>query len=532
MKTSPRKSRISRTQLALLCLCFAFTGSPRRAWGQDVSTNRPVVAAKPKLLDWRKVPWPALNYSRSPLNGGAALYTIPDATVGKFSLTMILPGGVYTIPRDKRPALGAYVDLLLEGGTTKRSFEQIQQFTAQNGISLGTSLTPQGFVRLDLSGLSADFDAALKLFTEVLMEPAFRESALEIWKREKTREFESLLDAKSLRDQYMLMTPSRETLVRGKGQYFTTYLDRIKPSVIATVARPELIDFHKSLAVKRNGLVLLAGKYTEKQQAQVKAMVESLPEGDPAQSIVKWLPERSSVSPSEKVKVLVILKPDMQQTSISGSALLSGLGDPNPLEEVQLQIASEVFSSTSGVVGEDRFSGALRRRSGYSYSANAQADDDATWPNTNELSWRFSFQTPTDKSTEGLELAWKTWQDFLKNGITQDEFDVKRLVMINKVMASEITNSSLASLVLESLLNGFTPPATPFEDHLATLEASRSVDDVNQLLKKLSDPNQSRAGFVLMGGLTPDEIDDLEDLKFVDSVEIVHFDRLRSDLLK
>jgi predicted Zn-dependent peptidase len=505
--------------------------APKIAESQELTTARPALPTEPVPLDWRKVPWPAIDYERLPLKGGGGLYVVRSPEARKFSLSVIFPGGVYSSEQKLRPTLGAYVDLLLEGGTQLRTFEALQQFVQENGINLRTNVASDGAVTVSMDGLTGDYDKAVKLLAEILKRPAFRKDAFDTWKRNKKAEFERLLDAKSTREQYRLLEPFMIRSLLGSEHYFATFLERSRPKTIDAIRLEDVAAFHSKIVTQRGVLAMIAGGVKAGQIQAAQALLSSLPKGDPSAAIFSWLPDRSAVPASAKVSVTVINKPDMPQSSVVGRIHMTDTGELNTLEQAELAIAKDVFSSASGVVGEDRFSGALRKRSGLSYSAGAQFDSNAISPNTNESSWNMIFQTPADKTAEGITLAWETWTQFRSKGITNDEFRKTRTVLMNKMLSGENPVLQKAAMLLSMLAEGKVPSTTPDEDTLARLEAVPSSKGVNELLLRLTASPRTRAAFALIGGISDAEAAAIRKLRFVDKVTVVPFDQLKKDLL-
>lgn len=527
-----RRSALALLQLAtaaqLLCVPMAPSLLHARAQAQDLTTKRPTISARPVRLDWRKIEWSPVVYDRYGLKGGGSLTVYPAQGNQKFQLDIVFTTGVYAQKESERPELGAYVDLLLEGGTRSQTFEQIQRTVAQSGLSLQTTLTSAGHVRISAGGLLDDFDRALELVKGILTEPAFRAEALETWKREQKAAFEGRLDASSLREQYQILEPLLAGLVLGPDHYFTTFLKRGTPSRTAQIKRDDVAALHKKVINAANLTALLSGGATAAHVEKTRALLEKLPTATPV--VPQWLPGRRSLGSQEKADVLVVLKPDMPQSSVYGRVSLAAAGELNAEEEVQLAVLREVFSSSTGVVGEDRFSAAMRKESGLSYSPYSYVDPAFVYPNTNVAGWTFVFQTPVEKTSEGLGLAHKTWETFRTKGITAEEFEDTRTILMNQMLATERTHFERAERLLGDLLKGDLPNATPEETALQMLEGMRSPAEANGLLKRLTSQGTMRLAYTIMGGVKDSEIKALRKLPFVQKVTVVPFEKAIADL--
>lgn len=516
------------TAAHLVCLLFAPGVLQANAQAQDLTTKRPNISARPVRLDWRKINWRPVVYDRFGLTGGGSFTVYPAAGNQKFQLDVVFTTGVYAQTESERPELGAYVDLLLEGGTRSQTFEQIQRTIALNGLRLQTTLTSAGHVRISAGGLLDDFDRALDLVKGILTEPEFRADALETWKREQITAFERRLDASSLREQYQILEPLLAGLVLGPDHYFTTFLTRGKPSRITRIKRDDVVELHKKVINAANLTALLSGGASPAQIEQTRELFEKLPSATPA--VPQWLPGRRSLSAQESAEVLVVQKQDMPQSSVYGRVSLAAAGELNAQEEVQLAVLREVFSSSTGVVGEDRFSAAMRKESGLSYSPYSYVDPTFVHPNTNLAGWTFVFQTPAEKTAEGLGLAHKTWENFRRNGISAEEFEDTRTILMNQMLATERTHFERAERLLSELLKGDLPKTTPEETALQMLEGMTSPADANRLLQRLTAQGTMRLAYTIMGGVQESDIKALRKLPFVKKVTVLPFEQVIEEL--
>jgi predicted Zn-dependent peptidase len=534
LKTQPiLVTSVLRWALAALLASVTFNAPPiwvETADAQDLTTKRPAIAARPVRLDWRNIQWSPLIFDRFGLKSGGALTVYPSIGNQKFQLDLVFTTGVYVQSESERPELGAYVDLLLQGGTRSQTFEQIQRVLAANGLQLQTSLTSAGHVRMSTGGLLEDFDRALGLVSELLQEPAFRPEAFETWKREQKATFEGRLDASSLREQYQILEPLLVSLVLGPEHYFATYLQRNNPSRIAKISRDSVTALHKRVINSANLTALLSGGVSDQQIEKTRELLEKLPASTPA--VPKWLPGRRTQPAQEKADVLIVQKPDMPQSSIYGRVSLASAGELNPQEEVQLGILREVFSSSTGVVGEDRFSAAMRKDSGLSYSPYSYVDPGFIYPNTNVAGWTFVFQTPVDKTAEGLDLAYKTWETFRSKGISAEEFESTRIILMNQMLATERTHFERAERLLADILKDRIPTTTPEETALQMLEGMNSHVEVNELLQRLTAKGTMRLAYTIMGGVDDKQITALRKMPFVQKVTVLPFDKVIADLNK
>jgi len=513
-----------------LASCFA---SPSIAQAQveaptALVSNRPATAAKPVALPWRDIRWPSLDYMRQAIPGGGALYTLKGLTGRKFRIDAVFEIGSFTLPREKRPLLGAAIDLLLLGGAGKRSFEQIQTYVLEHGVQIDTRLTNLGYLRVSVSGLSEDFDIGLEVLEDLLLRPRFDRDALEQWKQEQMDSFSALLDGSSSSKQARFMEQEVARLVFGPDHYYSQQLRRSSRRTTRAITNEDVMAVSKRL-INRAGLtMLLSGSFTSEQQAKVHTLGTRLPRKDP--EAFTWMPDRPKVeAPGAKVRATVIRKTDMAQCNVILRHYAVGVGRLNELERTQVALLREIFSSSGGVVGNDRFSRALRAESGLSYSPSASFDGEAMEPNTNVALWRLAFQSPNEKVGEAVAIARQTWKTFVAKGIAADELERARVSRMNMMMAQEPTIFDKADGLLEDLLARQVPSAIGLENNLLRLERETNVAAVNGTLTRLAREDGISA-LVIMGNPPADQLARLKDTGEIDIVKEVKFEDLVREL--
>lgn len=490
-------------------------------------TTRPTVKTKPVPLDWRSILWPTLDYTRTPIVGGAALYAISDQSAKKFRIDVLFEGGVYSTPREKRPSLGAAVDLLLQGGIGQMSFEKLQKVLTENGIQMSTRLTRTGYFQVSVEALSSDFPLALKLLEDLLLRPKFEDEALTLWKQERIDDFEALLDASNSRKQNAFIEQEAMTLAFGDDHYFATSLQRASKKSISAVKLEDVKSLAKKLINRASMNVLLSGTFSSQNHLALEKVLGALPRQLPP--TFSWLPDRPKQAPSSVIKVTLIRKPDMSQAAVSLRYIFPKSGRLNRLEKTRFAILREVFSSSAGVVGNDRFSKAMRADSGISYSPHSNYDPEGLEPNTSVGIWRHSYQSPNERIVESVNIARKTWEEFATKGITEEELENARISKMNMTLAQENTIFDKADDFIEDLLA--KSPVSPIstELSLARLDLERSAPEVNATLNRLIG-SESIPVMVIMGNPSDTELKELKALPNIEVVTVVPFTELVKEL--
>lgn len=495
--------------------------------GAAGTTVRPVVKSKPVPLDWKAINWPSLDYTRSPIDGGASLYTLPSSSAKKFRIDVLFEGGVYSTARENRPALGAAVDLLMQGGIGNMSFEALQKYTNDNGIKLNGRVSRTGYIHFTAEALAPDFQITLKLLNDLLLSPKWEPNALELWKQERTDDFDSLLDGSNSRKQNQFIEQEAIKLAFGENHYFATSLKRASKKTIAGLKYSAIKEQAKRF-INRTGMnVVLSGTFSKENQTSLAKFLNTIPRQNP--STFAWLPGRTSAQPSKKLRIAIIRKPDMSQANITFRYIFPNSGRLNRLERTRFSLLSEIFSATGGVVGNDRFSKAMRADSGISYSPHASYDPEAIEPNTSVGSWKMSYQSPNERILESVNIARKTFEDFAKKGITAEEAENARISRMNQTLAIEETIFDKTDDFIDDIFAKFAPNPIAHELSLARLDQERSVDDINESLNTLM-THESIPIMVIMGNPSAETIENLSDLPNTTVAKVVNFSALVKDL--
>lgn len=513
----------------LVFVLVLLAGVPSHASAIDsepLASTRPVTPSKPVALPWRDIRWPSLDYARHPIPGGGALYALAGQGGRKFRLEAVFEIGAYTLPQAQRPLLTAAMDLILLGGAGSRSFEEIQKYVNERGLQIDTRLTTIGYLRISVSGLAEDFKFGLGILEDMLLRPRFDRDALELWKQEQVDTFNALLDGGSAGKQARFIEQESARLMFGPDHYYAQVLKRQSTRTINAIQNSQVIDVANKL-INRAGLTLvLAGTYSEADRQALLALGRRVPRKEPV--VFSWMPERPAVSPG-KLRVAVIRKADMTQCNVSLRWYFPNAGRMNELERTRFSILREVFSSTGGVVGNDRFSKALRADTGLSYSPRADFDNEALEPNTNVAMWRMNFQSANERVGDAVVLARKTWDDFASKGISAAELDRARVARMNALMAQEPTVFDKADMFLDDVLSRVVPNALGLENALLRLERETAPAAVNEALLRLV-RGGAVGSLVIMGNPPKAQMEKILALPGVEFVRDVPFDDVVRDL--
>lgn len=474
-------------------------------------------------LNWQDTHFASTNYGRVAINGGAAIYTLPSKDTLKFKIVFVFPNSIFTMQKSDIVATNAMSDLLILGGFGKKSYEQIQKELSQNGIVLDTSINNNGNLVIGCEALTEDFDRVLTLLNDLILKPTFDANALTLWKAQSKSEFIDLSNVNTLRKQMLLINVESMSLAFGDSHYLAETLERSSPQSTQAITIKQIQSAYQNI-LNRNGLnILLTGSYPKNAANSLSKIIQKIPPKNMA--IIKWLPERLNPQSShdvkqtkKSIKSALIQKSDMTQSQISLRLYFSNLGNLNQIEKTQIGLLTEIFSSTGGVVGNDRFSKAMRADSGFSYSAHTYFNPDMILPNTNVSAFIMNFQSPNEKVFEAVKLAKDTWDTFVKKGISAHELTNTRNALMNSMLAHEFTVFDKAILFFSKIINGKIPSTNPIQEQLEALDQQRDLNTINQFLVDQLQISQIGT-LVIMGNPNKEEIEKLKNISDLDFVE-------------
>lgn len=518
---------MSKKLKKLKCISIALF-VPFFAWAQaPESAPRPKVESKPIELDWQSIPWPTLEYGHESLPNSGSLYTLPSKESKKFRIDIQFPYGVYTQDPSERVALEAAVDLLILGGSGSRNYDALQKYLSDHGIEVSSSLSGRGSPLISVQSLSSDAEVAAQVLHDLLHAPRFEPQSLELWKQLRNEKFSSTMDASNSSKQNDFMNWVTLQFVFGENHYFSKYFERKSPKFTNSVTLDKVKQLARTFLESKGKQVLISGKFSSKLQNQVANSITKLPSRKLYPML--WLPQKPKENPSgSKLNVILIDKMDMPQANVAFKIYYPRAGKLNTLERAHFFLLGEIFSSTGGVVGNDRFSKALRADSGISYSPRSFFMDSFMEPNHGVATWNMHFQAPVERLAEGVKIAHETWSQFLKSGATAEELERTRIAKINQEINSEITVLDKASELWEAITNHKPIEIFSQERHISHLAVTKDVAAVNETLFEFIRLNQGIPVVTIMGKLDENTLSQLEKLPFLTVVKMHKFTELQT----
>ena len=191
------------------------------------------------------------NVKRRALDNGMTVLSSENAVNPVAILRIAIPAGSIYEPADKM-GLAYFHGRMLQRGTTRHTFQELNKITDSIGASLRASAGERGLV-VSIKCLREDLDLLAELAADLLRRPTFPDSEIE-----KVRG-EVLTSLRELKNDTRSVA-SREfyPAIYGEGHPYSRWQIGTEETV-KSFTRSDLLDFHQSLVGPAGGTVIAAG---------------------------------------------------------------------------------------------------------------------------------------------------------------------------------------------------------------------------------------------------------------------------------
>ena len=396
-------------------------------------------------------------FTRSVLPNGVVLCLMPKADAPLLSVRVVVRGGAESDPPESA-GLSSVVASLLTRGTTTRTADQFAAAVDFLGAIIEGHVNSQRST-LALDVLPANAPAAIELFADAIIRPAFEEAEV---RRQISRSMEA---ARSRKD-------SAEDAV---WQYFRSFFfpsphpygrpfqgDEL---TLEGIGRAALVEHHARMYVGRNLTVTAVGPFAEPELRVLREAFSGVAAGRKYQ----WL----RVSPLRRAKsprLLLVDKPDATQTQIVIG--LPGISRTHP-DRATLWLVNNVFGGRFTSLLNER----LRVESGLTYGAYSYSEQD-------RLNGAITLHTYTGTADtkRAIDLALQVLRGFAKAGVSADQLAGARTYIESSYPPDNLqTAAQLADILGELELYGLG--REEIDGLFARLDAV-SLEQANRVLKR------------------------------------------------
>ncbi|RWS45779.1 peptidase M16 [Arcobacter suis] len=349
---------------------------------------------------------------------------------------------------------------LLNEGTKELGATKFAEKLEENAISLATSNGFETFV-IELSNLKEQSKKGIELLTALLKSPNYSQDTLN---KLKTMQIGSLKRKENDFD-YVSNNQLKSILFKG------TSLENPASGTIESISNIELKDienFITQTVCLENLIIVAGGDYELKEfEKLVKPFLETLNVGKKV--------ELEKVNFTSKKEETILIKDTQQAYIYFGSSFNI---DSKDEENYKAKVASFILGG-SGF--GSRLMEEIRVKRGLAYSAYGSISI-----NKSHSYFNGYLQTKNETSDEAKKLVGEIIEDFVKNGVTQDELSAAKNFLTGSEPLRNETLSQRLSRAFTLYYRGLEPDYSKKElEKIQTLE----LTDLNNYIKSHSEIN-------------------------------------------
>jgi zinc protease len=352
------------------------------------------------------------------LANGIKLLVVESHRVPNISLRITIPSGDLRDPAGL-PGISDATAALIRLGTTTRTSKEIAETLADLGASLSVS-SGEGEGTISVSALTENFDAALAVLTDVLMNPAFPQDELDKW---KTRQRSGLEQSKA-QPNFLANDRLFKVLYGADARQYThPTLDSL-----SKITRENIVEHYKTYYVPSGEWAGIAGDITPADAVAKLNKALGAWKGGPVAHVSLPLP-----APVAEKKVYLIPRPNSVQTYL---VIANHAIDRNSPDFIECQVMNRVL----GQGPSSRLFRIIREEKGYTYGVGSG------FTATRYLN---HFIASTSVRTEVTEPALgellNQFGDIRNRAVPADELaDAKSAIVASFVLGLESSQSVLA----------------------------------------------------------------------------------------
>ncbi len=397
------------------------------------------------------------------LSNGLKVSLVERKSVPVVDMSLMLDAG-YAADQFGLPGLASLTGNMLREGTKTKTSLQISDMQADLGASVG-SRSDLDKTYLSLNALTANFDASLSLFTDVLLNPSFPQKDFDRVKKEQ------LLSIKQEQAQPVLMgLRILPKLLYGKGHaYSNPFTGSGTEESVNKIVRDDLVKFHQAWFVPNNATLAVVGDITAD---ELKVKLEKSLAGWKAKAVQQK--NISEVELPSKPAVYIIDKPGSLQSIIFAAEVSPSAKDPDyePIQMMNKILGGEFTARINMNLREDKH---------WSYGAFS-VNIDAKGPSF------FTGYAPvqTDKTKESvMELQKELTQYVNDKPATEAEFNKVRGNSILQLPGTWETNGAVLGSLQDAIKYN---RGIPYLNNYAAMLQSLQLPNIQNAAKKVIKP--------------------------------------------
>lgn len=281
------------------------------------------------------------------LQNGLVVYLMEDHDLPLVNGTALVRTGSRWEPGDKVGLAGLTGEVMRTGGTKKHSPDQLNEMLEQRAAAVETSIS-EATGNASFQSLSEDLETVFGLFAEVLREPVFAQSKLDLAKTQARGSIARRND-----DPESIASREFQKLIYGKD---SPYARTIEYGTVDNISREDLLQFYQQYFHPNNMILGIVGDFEpQKMRSLIQAKF-----GDWRRNPQITKPDLSEVTPAHTGGVFFVNQPQLTQSSV----LIGHLGGKfNNPDYAALDVMNGVLNGFGG-----RLLNEVRSRQGLAYS--------------------------------------------------------------------------------------------------------------------------------------------------------------------
>lgn len=443
---------------------------------------------------WSEIEFPQLNSFDKPdieifeLDNGIRFYLVEDHELPLINLRVQVRTGGVLVPNEKAGLNSITGTVMRTGGTTSISGDDLSELLEDRAARMETSIgMSSGSASMNV--LKEDFEELLPVFVDLLINPAFPESRIEL---AKTQQKTSI----SRRNDESIPVGLREfqKLIYGPE---SVYARTTEYATIDNITRDDLVDFHAKSFVGQNMMIGLVGDFDS---AEIRSLLErefsAIPAGE---KLDLKFPE---VDYEFVSSINFVDKRDVNQSFVM-LGHIGGLRE-NP-DYAKLQVMNRILS--------DGFSGRLMRivrsQMGLAYSVFGEYGSGNFYPGM----FYSGVMTQSETTAEAINAILDQIKRLQDEPVSEQELQDTKDRFLNSLV---FQYTSIASVLNERLSLDYAGLDPDTFDRLVEEIQAVTVEDIQQVAREYLRPDALQILVVGNGAEIGDQLEQFGDINEVD----------------
>lgn len=401
-------------------------------------------------------------YVRYELDNGMVVYLVEDRDLPLVNGSAIIRTGSRFEPADKVGLARLTGSLMRSGGTQNYPVEELNLILEQEAASIETGInTTSGSAGFNT--LTEDLDSVLNLFAEVLREPVFDPSRLELAKNQINGGIARRND-----DPQDVADREFDKLIYGAT---SPYARTVEYETIDNITREDVVAFYKQYIRPENIILGIVGDFEISQmKAKIEAAFGDWEVNTPPPSLE--VPDASQANTSG---IYIIDRPELTQSSVAIGHIDGTLDNPD------YPVISVINGLLNGFSG--RLFNEVRSRQGLAYSVYG------VWRPNYDYAGQFTAggQTQTETTVPFIESVLAEITELQNNSVSEEELANAKESILNSFVFNFQNPSQTLSRLMRYEYFGYP------EDFIFQYQEgvkNTTVEDIRRVAQQYFKPEQ------------------------------------------